>query len=365
MVNDFWTGSSFVFTKDRMLVPDIVGGPSQVRVFDLAGERKGTLPAPELTSISNITALSNGDVVYAVTSYLRPRSYARWKGQAGGAAETKLGTQSPVAFDDAEVIREFAVSKDGTRVPVTVIRRKGAPMDGGNPTVLTGYGGYGISTTPAFLGPRWRLWLDAGGVFAEANIRGGAEYGQEWHTQGNLTHKQNVFDDFAAAAQLLIDRKYTKPARLALMGGSNGGLLVGATMVQHPGLARAVVSSVGLYDMVRAELEPNGVFNITEFGTVKDPAQFKALYAYSPYHHVAPGARYPAVLLLTGANDGRVNPWQSRKFAAALQAATASEHPILLRVSQSSGHGMGSALDERIDQQADILAFLYGQFDLK
>ena len=365
MVNAFWSGSSFVFTKDHMLIPDIVGGPSQVRVFDLAGVPKGTLPVPALTSVNNITALSGGDVAYAVTGYLRPRYYSRWSASTNSATETKLVTRSAVSFEDAEVIQEFAVSKDGTRIPVNVIRRKGAPLDGKSPALLTGYGGYGISSTPAFLGARWRLWLDAGGTFAEANIRGGAEYGQDWHTQGNLTNKQNVFDDFAAAARLLIDRGYTSPANLALMGGSNGGLLMGATLVQHPELARAVVSSVGLYDMVRTELEPNGVFNITEFGTVKDPAQFKALYAYSPYHHVTPGAKYPAVLLLTGANDGRVNPWQSRKFTAALQAATASGHPILLRVSKTSGHGMGSSLDERIDQQADILAFLYGQFGLK
>ena len=365
MVNDFWSGPSFVFTKDRMLISDIVGGPSQVRVFDLAGMPKGTLSVPPLTSVNNIAVLPQGDVVYDVAGYLRPRYYARWNAAANTATETKLAQKSPVSFDDAEVIREFAVSKDGTRVPVTIVRRKGAPMDGSNPTLLTGYGGYGISSTPGFLGPRWRLWLDAGGIFAEANIRGGAEYGQEWHTQGNLTNKQNVFDDFAAVARLLTARGYTSPARLALMGGSNGGLLMGAMMTQHPALARAVVASVGLYDMVRVELEPNGAFNTTEFGTVKNLDQFKALHAYSPYHRVTAGAKYPAVLLLTGANDGRVNPWQSRKFAAALQAATASEHPILLRVSKSSGHGIGSALDERIEQQADILAFLYGQLGLK
>ena len=167
-----------------------------------------------------------------------------------------------------------------------------------------------------------------------------------------------MFDDFAAAAKTLIDRKITSSPKLALMGGSNGGLLMGALITQHPTLARAVISSVGIYDMLRVELDPNGVFNTMEFGTVKDPAQFKALYAYSPYHRIVAGTKYPALFMWTGANDGRVKPMQSRKFAAALQAATGSDQPILLRVIKGSGHGMGSALDERILQQADTLAFL-------
>src|SRR5213075_2876206 len=170
-----------------------------------------------------------------------------------------------------------------------------------------------------------------GGVIAIANIRGGGEYGEEWHLAGNLTRKQNCFDDFAGCARHLIERGYTQPARLAVEGGSNGGLLMGAFLTQRPDLARAVVSHVGIYDMLRVELDPNGQFNVTEFGTVKDPAQFKALYGYSPYHHVTDGTKYPAALLTTGENDGRVNPSQSRKMAARLQAASGSDHPILFR----------------------------------
>ena len=199
---------------------------------------------------------------------------------------------SPADFDDIEVVREFATSKDGTKVPLNILRKKGLKRDGRNPTLLYGYGGYGISLTPGFDSTR-RIWFDAGGVYVVANLRGGGEYGEAWHKAGNLTHKQHVFDDFIAAAEHLIKRRYTSPAKLAVEGASNGGLLMGAFLTQRPDLARAVVARVGIYDMLRVELDPNGQFNITEFGTVKDPAQFKALLAYSPFHHVRDGVKYP------------------------------------------------------------------------
>jgi len=238
-------------------------------------------------------------------------------------------------------------------------------LDGTNPALLTGYGGFGISTTPGFLGSFARLWLDQDGIFVDANIRGGAEYGEEWHKAGNLTHKQNVFDDFIACAQYLVEHKYTSPAHLAILGGSNGGLLMGAAFTQRPDLFRAVVSFVGIYDMLRVELDPNGEFNTTEYGTVKDPEQFKALYAYSPYHHVKDGNAYPAILMPTGENDHRVNPMQSRKMIARLQAANNSDHPILLRTSSSSGHGIGTALDEAIEENADVFSFLFDQLGIQ
>jgi prolyl oligopeptidase len=363
IVSDSWQ-RSLTLSKDRLFVTDIIGGPNQVRVFDHDGKQLGKIPLPDVSAVDQIEALPDGDVLYSISTYLRPRYYARWSAASHKSAETKLQVTSPVKFDDAEVVRTFATSKDGTKVPVNIIRRKGTVLNGDNATLLYGYGGYGINLTPHFLGPRWRLWLDAGAIYAEANIRGGGEYGEDWHRQGALTNKQNVFDDFAAAAKDLIDKKYTRPEKLALMGGSNGGLLMGALITQHPELADTVVSQVGIYDMLRVELDPNGAFNTQEFGTVKDPAQFKALYAYSPYHHVKDGVKYPAVLMMTGANDGRVNPMQSRKFAAALQAATASDAPILLRVSKNSGHGIGSSLDERVDEQADTLAFLYERLGL-
>jgi prolyl oligopeptidase len=198
-----------------------------------------------------------------------------------------------------------------------------------------------------------------------ANLRGGGEYGDEWHRAGNLTRKQNVFDDFAACAHHLIERRYTSPAHLAILGGSNGGLLMGAALTQHPDLFRVVISYVGIYDMLRVELDPNGEFNTTEFGTVKDPEQFQALYAYSPYHHVKDGTAYPAILFLTGENDHRVNPLHSRKMTARLQAANSSGRPILLRTTSSAGHGIGTSLNEEIEQGADVFSFLFDQLGMK
>jgi prolyl oligopeptidase len=206
------------------------------------------------------------------------------------------------------------------------------------------------------------LWIEQGGIYAVANIRGGREYGDAWHLAGNLTRKQNVFDDFAACAQALLDRHYTSPRQLAINGASNGGLLMGAELTQHPGLYGAVVSQVGVYDMLREELSPNGLFNTTEYGTVKDTAQFRALKAYSPYHNVHDGTQYPATLLLTGANDPRVVPSNSFKFAARLQAS-GTTRPILLRTSMTTGH-IGTPLNARNEEAADIYSFLFEQLGL-
>ncbi len=348
----------------RLFVRDIIGGPNQIRVFALDGKPQGTLPLGDIAGNDDIAPLANGDVLFNVETYTRPVYYALWHPATGRAEETALKVTSPVSFEDAEVVRGFATSKDGTKVPVSIIRRKDTKLDGTNPTVLYGYGGYGISQTPGFLGAGWRLWLDAGGIYADANIRGGAEYGERWHKEGMLLKKQNVFDDFAAVAQYLIDQHYTSHDRLALRGGSNGGLLMGAEITQHPELARTYISAVGIYDMVRWENDPNGAFNAPEFGTVKNLEQFKVLYGYSPYHHVTAGTSYPAVLLMTGATDGRVNPMHSRKFAAALQAASDSGLPVLLRTSANSGHGIGSSLDERIAERTDELTFLFDRMGI-
>lgn len=288
---------------------------------------------------------------------------ARWNATTGQSEETKLGEAVGYNFDDMEAVRDTATSKDGTQVPIYVIRKKGLKLDGSHPTLVYGYGGFGVSESPSPLGARTRLWLDGGGVWADVIVRGGGEFGESWHRDGYLAKKQNGFDDFAAAAQHLIDRHYTSPEKLAIFGESNGGLLVGATLTQHPSLMRAVVARVGIYDMVRTELDPNGVFNITEYGTVKNQDQFKALYAYSPYHHLVAGSRYPAALLTTGDNDNRVDPLQSRKFTAALQAATSSGLPVLLRTN-AFGHGMGSSKSATEEEDADIVAFLYDQLGM-
>jgi len=355
---------NFVPTSKRLYVIDIVGGPSRLRVFDKQGK---ALPAPVLppvSAIGQVVSVGGGEVLFYVSTFLEPPTLYRFDASTG--TTTRSSTQSSaVRFEDAEVVRDFAISKDGTRVPLNIIRRKGTTLDGTHPALLTGYGGYSINTKPTFTGSFARLWLDQGGIFVETNLRGGAEYGEEWHQSGKLTRKQNVFDDFLACAQYLIDRNYTTPSRLAVLGGSNGGLLMGAAFTQRPELFRAVVSYVGIYDMLRVERDPNGAFNVTEFGTVKDPEQFKALYAYSPYHHVKDGTAYPAILMPTGENDHRVNPMQSRKMIARLQAADSSGRPILLRTSSSAGHGIGTSLDERIEQDADVFSFLFDQLGVQ
>ena len=350
-------------TADALYVGDLLGGPSQIRRFGLDGKGGAIIPIPKISAVQEMLALEDNSLLFRDVSYTEP---AAWFHCAQGKIEpvkTALRSTSPVSFADIEVTREFATSKDGTKIPLNIIFRKGMKRDGQNPTLLYGYGGYGISMAPNFDFTR-RLWFDRGGVYVVANIRGGGEFGEEWHKAGNLTKKQNVFDDFAAAAEYLIKEKYTRPEKLAIQGGSNGGLLMGAMITQHPDLMRAVVSSVGIYDMLRVELAPNGAFNVTEFGTVKDPEQFQALYAYSPYHHVVDGTKFPSILLMTGANDGRVAPYHSRKMIARLDEANKSSNPILLRTSLSAGHGQGTALSERIKQLADIYAFLFARLDM-
>jgi prolyl oligopeptidase len=354
-------GEPITVTAKMLYVRELDGGPSRVAVFDHEGIPQGVLPLPGLATVDQVEPLSDGTVLYSISTYLRPPYFSRYDEASGTAADTLLAQTSPVSYPDAVVVREFATSKDGTKVPLNIVHRKDVVLDGTHPAILTGYGGYGISQTPRFLGPDVRLWLDAGGVYVIANLRGGGEYGEVWHRQGSLTLKQNVFDDFAAAARYLIAQKYTSEGHLAAVGGSNGGLLVGASLTQHPELFRAVVSRVGIYDMVRAELDPNGLFNTTEFGTVNNERQFRALYAYSPYHQVTDDVKYPAVLMMTGENDGRVNPMQSRKMVARLQAATVSGRPVLLCISANAGHGVDSSLSIRANQMADAEAFLFDQ----
>ena len=351
-------------TADALFVGDLLGGPSQIRRFGLDGKGETIIPIPKISAVQEMIALEDSSLLFRDQSYTEPAAWFHCANGKTEAVKTALRTTSPVSFADIEVIREFATSKDGTKIPLNIVFRKGMKRDGQNPTLLYGYGGYGISMSPNFEFTR-RLWFDRGGVYVVANIRGGGEFGEDWHRAGNLTKKQNVFDDFAAAAEYLIKEKYTRPEKLAMQGGSNGGLLMGAMITQHPDLMRAVVSQVGIYDMLRVELAPNGAFNVTEFGTVKDPEQFKALYAYSPYHHVVDGTKYPSILMLTGANDGRVAPYHSRKMIARLDEANRSQNPILLRTSSSAGHGIGTALNERIKQLADTYAFLFAQLGME
>jgi prolyl oligopeptidase len=347
--------ADFDVTNDHLFVSLIIGGPSEVHVLGLDGKRDAKVNIPSLSGVTQLVAVGS-DVLGLTERFTEPATWYRIS-PAGAIAQTRLGSKSTVDYSGIVIERIEAISKDGTHVPMSILHRKGIRLDGTNPTLLYGYGGYGVNRTPNFSATRM-VWLEQGGIYAEANIRGGGEFGDQWHTSGHLTTKQNVFDDFAASAQALIDRKYTSTARLGITGRSNGGLLMAATLTQHPSLARAVVSGVGVYDILRSELWPNGEFNTTEFGTVKNPEQFKAMYAYAPLQHVVKGTAYPGVLLLSGTNDPRVNPGDSRRLAARLQAATTGG-PVLLRVN-GAGH-VGTSLNEALSQTADEYTFLFWQ----
>lgn len=355
--SSFSHGKGLWVGEDRLYVLYQHGGPNGVKAFGLDGRPAGELPQPPLSAVDALAVLPGGDVLFECQSLTAPRAWYRMPRGGGPATRTALAEISPADFSDCEVIREEAFSPDGTRVPITVLRPAGIALDGTHPTILYGYGGYGVCQTPAFRG-RLRAWIERGGVFAIAHIRGGGEFGERWHREGSLARKQNVFDDFAACARRMVACGYATREKLGLMGGSNGGLLMGAMITQHPDLARAVVSLVGLYDMLRVELTPNGAYNVPEFGTVVDPGMFRVLHAYSPLHRVVDGVAYPSVLMSTGENDPRVDPWHSRKMTARLQAATSASCPILLRTNLAAGHGLGTPLSDQIDEYTDVLAFL-------
>ena len=299
----------------------------------------------------------SSQAIIAYSGWTIPSRWALYD-SASGSARTVFAVRPPdPGYANIRTYRLTAISKDGTHVPVTVIALRSTPKGPNTRAVLTSYGGYDIPVVPEFVGTNL-AWLERGGVYAVANIRGGNEFGEAWHRQGRLTAKQNVFEDFDAAAQALVSAGWTSPRHLGIIGGSNGGLLMGAELIQHPQQFRAVVSFVGIYDTLRHQLWPNGVYNEREYGTVDDAAQFHALYAYSPYYNVRPQTQYPAVLLETGENDPRVAPWQSRKFAAALQASTTSGLPVLLLTRRAAGHGnIGASFSQRVGNAAATLMF--------
>ncbi len=353
----------FTVTQTLLYVVDIDGGPSRVRVFAQTGQPRGVVPLPDLVAAGPVVRTDGDRVLVHHEGYTTPPAWSLFDPATGRLDPTALVKRVPVDFAQIEVRREFATSKDGTRVPMSILVPKGTTPGQPAATILGGYGGYGVNQSPSF-DERHIVWLEQGGILAFANLRGGGEYGEKWHQAGSLTRKQNVFDDFAACARHLVERGYTTPAKLAIQGGSNGGLLMGAELTQHPDLCGAVVSHVGVYDMLRVETTPNGRFNTTEYGTVQDPAQFAALYAYSPYHHVVDGTCYPSILFLTGANDPRVDPFHSRKMIARLQAATSCANPILLRTSATTGH-VGTPYAEENERDADVDAFLFDRLGVE
>jgi len=333
-------------------------GPDwRVEQYDAAGGFVRQVPLRDSgIRVEEIASESGSDAaLIAWSGWLTPTRWMRYDGRTGEST-TVFEVEPASDYSKVRVDRIDATSKDGTTVPVVVLSLDRGPEDGPAPTILTGYGGFGVPYAPRFIGPRL-AWLERGGLLAFANLRGGGEFGEEWHAAGMRTNKQNVFDDFHAAAQALIDSGRTRVELLGAQGGSNGGLLMGAQLTQHPETYRAIVSFVGIYDMLRHETFPNGAYNVTEYGATSDPEEFAALYAYSPLHRVVAGTRYPAVLLETGVNDMRVAPWQSRKFAAALQAATAGDRPVLLVTREDAGHGVGASFDQRVGNEALALTF--------
>lgn len=356
-VNDHYGTTTVVAGESRIYVTVQTGGPSEVRVYGYDGK---ALPAPTqapVSAISSLVAIDRDDLLFSTASYFSPVKGHIYRAAGNKTERTELGSRVPVDYSEFEAKREFATSKDGTRVPVSILRKKNLKLDGSHPVVITGYGGYGVSLQP-FHSASVKALLDAGVIFAIANLRGGGEFGEEWHDSGRLTRKQNVFDDFEAVVRHFITTGYSNSKRIAVVGGSNGGLLVGALITQHPELVRAAVIQVGILDMLRSELSANGAFNVVEFGTVKEKSLFDALYAYSPYHRVRDGVNYPATLLTAGLNDGRVEPMHSFKMAARLQAATASGRPVLLTVDADAGHGIGTKRKTRIARTAEQYAFL-------
>jgi prolyl oligopeptidase len=367
---------------------------SQLKLFDLDGKKLTNIPLPALGTVFGSTGRWNRDeVFFGFQSFTTPPSIYRVElapihltpihldalhqdDQSSGSdantfGQTALWTKvdAPSIYPDAyQVTQEWFNSKDGTRVPMFVVHKKSLKKDGHNPTLLTAYGGFNISLTPTFNRAAY-LWMEHGGVYAVANLRGGAEFGEDWHRAGMLDKKQNVFDDMIAAAEHLISEKYTDSHHLAIQGGSNGGLLMGAMITQRPELFRAVVCQVPLLDMIHYQDFQIAKLWIPEYGTSENPEQFKWLYAYSPYHHVKAGAEYPAILFMTADTDTRVDPMHAKKMAAEMQAeaknGTSKSRPILLRIEPKAGHGAGKPVAKQIEELTDVYSFLFWQLGMK
>jgi prolyl oligopeptidase len=349
----------------RLIAHELHNATSEARLYGLDGRLQSEVRLPSLGSVTGIGGTWQGDrIALGFTSFAQPPTAYRVDPATGECVVLARG-EAPPDFDASRYVvqQEWYTSHDGARVSMFLIHRRDLPLDAPRPTLLTGYGGFNVSRTPMFVAAL-PLLLDAGGLYALPNLRGGGEYGEAWHRAGMLGNKQNVFDDFMCAAKWLVNREYTRPEELAISGGSNGGLLVGAVLVQRPDLFKAVVCQVPLLDMLRYQQLRIARLWIPEYGTAEDPEQFRWLYAYSPYHHVRQGERYPATFLLTAEGDSRVDPMHARKMAARLQAATSSEAPILLRVETAAGHGQGKPRSKQLEELTDVWSFLFWQLGL-
>ncbi|MFL5349532.1 MAG: prolyl oligopeptidase family serine peptidase [Hyalangium sp.] len=336
---------------------------SELRLTTLEGKPVRTVALPAVGAATNLVGLEDQDEAFFVfSSFTVPRQVYKTS-VSSGKVELWAKVELPVDTERYTVQQVFYPSKDGTKIPLFLVYRKDLKRDGERPTLLYGYGGFNVSMQPAFRSSIFP-WLDAGGVFAVANLRGGGEYGKAWHEAGRLHHKQNVFDDFHAAAEYLVREQYTRPGRLAIHGGSNGGLLVGAAMTQRPELYGAVVCAVPLLDMVRYHQFGSGRTWVPEYGSAEDPEDFKVLYAYSPYHALKPGVRYPPLLMMSADHDDRVDPMHARKFVARLQNLPGQTAPALLRIESNAGHGGADQVAKAIESSADLYAFLFQTFGM-
>ncbi len=361
-------------TGGKLLAQYEHNATSELKLFGLDGKKLADIPLPTIGSVvSAFGRYDRNEVFFGFQSFTVPPSIYRADltkvdlSDLKSALWAKVDAPSidPSAYDVQQV---WYTSKDGTKVPMFVVNKKGIAKNGKNPTLLTGYGGFNVSLTPTFSRSMF-LWMEHGGIYAVANLRGGAEFGEDWHRAGMLEKKQNVFDDFIAAAESLIAQKYTDKDHLAIQGGSNGGLLMGAMITQRPDLFRAVVCAVPLLDMLRYQNFQIAKLWIPEYGSADDAKQFEWLYAYSPYHHVKPGEEYPAILFMTGDTDTRVDPMHAKKMAALMQAearnGASQEKPILLRIETKAGHGQGKPVTKQIEESTDMYSFLFWQLGVK
>ena len=345
------------FINDQFVANYLKDAYTQIRIFEQTGKFLRNVELPGIGSAGGFGGKQKDtETFYSYSSYNAPPTIYRYDMKTG---KSTLFRKSEVKFDPSafEVKQVFYNSKDGTKVPMFVIHKKGIKLDGSNPTLLYGYGGFNISMTPGFSVARLP-WLEMGGIYVVANIRGGAEYGKSWWANGARLKKQNTFDDFIGAAEALIKLGYTSTPKLAIQGGSNGGLLVGAVLNQRPDLFGAALPAVGVMDMVRFTEFTVGAAWKSDYGDPKDPADFKVLYGYSPLHNIKVGTKYPATLVTTADTDDRVFPAHSFKYAAALQAAQSGNAPILIRIETKAGHGAGKPTSKQIEEQADIYGFL-------
>lgn len=352
------------FVNNKFVLNYLKDAYTQVKIYDVNGKLVNEVGFPEIGSAAGFGGkATDKETFYAFTGFTTPTAIYRYDMTTG---KSTIFRQPKVDFNpaDYETKQVFYKSKDGTKVPMFITHKKGLKLDGNNPTFLYGYGGFNISLTPAFSVGNL-VWMEMGGVYAQPNLRGGGEYGEDWHQAGMKLKKQNVFDDFIAAAQWLIDNKYTSAPKLAIGGGSNGGLLVGAAMTQRPDLFGAALPAVGVMDMLRFQKFTIGWAWVSDYGSSDNAEEFKALYAYSPLHNIKPGTSYPPTMITTADHDDRVWPGHSFKFAAALQAAQGGDAPVLIRIETKAGHGAGKPTSKLIEETADRWAFLVKTLEMK